>query len=40
MNMKTRKLVMTGMLCALAYAMTAVGRVPIVLFLKYDPRIL
>ena len=38
MNMKTRKLVMTGMLCALAYAMTVVGRVPIVFFLKYDPK--
>lgn len=29
---------MTGMLCALAYVMTAVGRVPMVLFLKYDPK--
>ena len=38
MNSKTRKLTMTGMLCALAYAMTAMGRVPIVLFLKYDPK--
>lgn len=26
------------MLCALAYAATAVGRVPLVLFLKYDPK--
>lgn len=26
------------MLCALAYVMTAVGRIPIVLFLKYDPK--
>lgn len=26
------------MLCALAYATTVVGRVPIVLFLKYDPK--
>lgn len=38
MNAKTRKLTITGMLCALAYGMTAVGRVPIVLFLKYDPK--
>lgn len=38
MNTKTRKLTMIGMLCALAYTMTAVGRVPIVLFLKYDPK--
>lgn len=27
-----------GMLCTLAYAATAVGRVPLVLFLKYDPK--
>lgn len=38
MDHKTRKLAMTGMLCALAYAATAVGRIPIVLFLKYDPK--
>lgn len=38
MDRKTRKLAMTGMLCALAYAVTAVGRIPIVLFLKYDPK--
>ncbi len=38
MEGKTKKLTITGMLCALAYVMTAVGRVPIVLFLKYDPK--
>lgn len=38
MNNKTKKGTMTGMLCALAYVMTAVGRIPIVLFLKYDPK--
>lgn len=38
MNSKTRKLAAMGMLCALAYAATAVGRVPLVLFLKYDPK--
>lgn len=38
MNGKTKKLTMTGMLCALAYGMTVVGRIPIVLFLKYDPK--
>lgn len=38
MNSKTKKLTMTGMLCALAYVMKAVGRIPIVLFLKYDPK--
>lgn len=35
---KTKKLTATGMLCALAYAAAAVGRIPIVLFLKYDPK--
>ena len=35
---RTRKLTMTGMLCALAYVAVLVGRVPIVLFLKYDPK--
>ncbi len=38
MDRKTEKFTMTGMLCALAYIMTAVGRIPIVLFLKYDPK--
>ena len=35
---KTKKLTMIGMLCAIAYAVMVVGRVPIVLFLKYDPK--
>ncbi len=34
----TKKLTTTGMLCALAYAATVIGRVPLVLFLKYDPK--
>ncbi len=34
---KTRKIAVTGMLCALTYVVMAVGRVPVVLFLKYDP---
>lgn len=38
MKEKTRKLTTVGMLCALAYAAAAVGRVPLVLFLKYDPK--
>lgn len=38
MKYKTRRLTTTGMLCALAYAAAAVGRVPLVLFLKYDPK--
>ena len=37
MNTKTRKIAATGMLCALTYVVMAVGRVPVVLFLKYDP---
>ena len=35
---KIRKLTTRGMLCALAYAAAAAGRVPIVLFLRYDPK--
>ena len=31
MNNKTRKLTTVGMLCALAYAAVAIGRIPIVL---------
>lgn len=38
MNRNTKKITATGMLCALAYAAAAVGRVPLVLFLKYDPK--
>lgn len=35
---KTKKLTTIGMLCALAYAAVIVGRIPVVLFLKYDPK--
>lgn len=43
MNSETKKLSMKkltviGMLCALAYIAVTVGRIPIVLFLKYDPK--
>lgn len=38
MNNKTKKLTTVGMLCAFAYAATVIGRVPLVLFLKYDPK--
>ncbi|MDO4321105.1 MAG: ECF transporter S component [Lachnospiraceae bacterium] len=38
MNNKTKKLTTAGMLCAAAYIATAVGRIPLVLFLKYDPK--
>ena len=32
MYLKTRKITTVGMLCALAYIMTILGRIPIVLF--------
>ena len=35
---KTRTLVILAMLCAMAFILTAVGRIPVVLFLKYDPK--
>ena len=35
---KTKKLTTIGMLCAIAYVVAAVGRIPLVLFLKYDPK--
>lgn len=38
MKHSTKKLTAAAMLCALAYGATAVGRVPLVLFLKYDPK--
>lgn len=38
MNNKTKKLTTVAMLCAIAYVVMAVGRIPIVLFLKYDPK--
>lgn len=34
----TRKLVTLAMLSALAYVIMVVGRIPVVLFLKYDPK--
>lgn len=38
MKGKTRKITIIGMFCALAYAAAAMGRIPLVLFLKYDPK--
>lgn len=38
MNQKTKKLTMLAMLCALSYVVMLVGRIPMVLFLKYDPK--
>ena len=35
---KTKKLTTIGMLCAIAYVVAVVGRIPLVLFLKYDPK--
>ena len=37
-NSKTKKLTTIGMLCTLAYIAVVVGRIPLVLFLKYDPK--
>lgn len=38
MNSKTKKVTTVAMLCAIAYVVMVVGRIPIVLFLKYDPK--
>ena len=38
MNSKTKKLTTVGMLCAFTYMATVIGRIPLVLFLKYDPK--
>lgn len=38
MNHKAKEISVTGMLCAIAYGAVVVGRIPIVLFLKYDPK--
>lgn len=38
MKTQTKKTAAIAMFCALAYAAAAAGRVPIVLFLKYDPK--
>ena len=35
---KTKKITMIGMLCAVAYVVMAFGRIPVVLFLSYDPK--
>ena len=38
MNRSTKTITAAAMFCALAYAAAAVGRFPLVLFLKYDPK--
>ena len=36
--MKTKRVTMIGMMCAIAYVVMVVGRIPVVMFLKYDPK--
>ena len=38
MKNKTNQLITLAMLSAIAYIVMAIGRIPIVLFLKYDPK--
>lgn len=38
MYSKTKKLTTISMLCAFAYILTLIGRIPIILFLKYDSK--
>ena len=38
MNSRTKKLATLAILCAIAFVVVAVARVPVVLFLKYDPK--
>ena len=35
---KGKKVVQMGMFCAIAYLLMVVGRIPVVMFLKYDPK--
>ena len=37
MNSKTKRITTIAMLCAITYVVMVVGRIPVVLFLKYDP---
>lgn len=38
MNARTKKLTMVAMLCAIAYVVVVIARIPVVLFLKYEPK--
>lgn len=38
MKTQTKKITLTAMFCALAYAVVAIVRIPVVLFLNYDPK--
>jgi len=35
MNTKTKKITTIGMLCAITYVVMVIGRIPVILFLKY-----
>lgn len=37
MNTKTKRVTAVGLLCAMTYVVMALGRIPVVLFLNYDP---
>lgn len=38
MNANTKKITTIAMLCTIAYLVMVIGRIPVVLFLKYDPK--
>lgn len=38
MDNKTKRITMVGMLCAVAFLVTVLCRIPVVLFLKYEPK--
>ncbi len=38
MNSKARKITLVGMLCAMAYILVVLVRIPLVLFLEYEPK--
>lgn len=38
MNTNVKRITITAMLCAISYVLMVVGRIPVVLFLKYDPK--
>ena len=38
MNTNVKRITMIGMLCAVAFVVMVVGRIPVVMFYKYDPK--
>lgn len=38
MNNNVKRITLIGMFCAIAFAVVAIARIPVVLFLKYDPK--